>query len=521
MRYEELRGDDAVNGEELRRDTAATVGSRRSSDGHVESKRFDFRSSYAFAIATAVVSALVFIPLSRYLIDDSFITLSYARNFAFHGEWALIRGSVSNTATSPLNVLLLSALTLLVRDAVLACGILFVACCVLIVVAFRRLCIVTGTPIAFAPAAAILTVVNPVVSSSVGLEVLLGTALLAWVAVLAVEHSAVALGVASGLVLVARLDLAIVAAALVAIRRSPFRRLWLTLAVAVATALPWFLCSWLFLGSVVPDTVVIKTEQGAWGDWEFLNGIGLYFSAYPAATVLAVVLPVLGVVLLLISSFIRSWTIPVVFYAWGIGGVAYYVAYSFLQVPPYHWYYGAPIVAGTVGFVGIVFSSTTAWRNVGVGVCSVIFASSVTLWVWTGLKDGVVPITTNHATAAQYAKVGQDLPAITAGDAILTGGEIGALAYFCDCPVVDTFSDRGALAEDLVAKREDPGIAGRLWTLNFRNLELQSALQLQYKLVRVPVGEIGPDSIATWPVTSPWTGKSTLHLVVDPGASAN
>ena len=124
----------------------------------------------------AAASALVFAVVRPHLVDDTFITLAYARNLAFHGHWGLIAAETSNTATSPLNVLLLAALTLVLRDAVLAAGALFVLCQVALVLALRRAGDRAGLPAWFAPAAIALLTVNPLLLSSIGLEVELGAA---------------------------------------------------------------------------------------------------------------------------------------------------------------------------------------------------------------------------------------------------------------------------------------------------------------------------------------------------------
>jgi hypothetical protein len=49
------------------------------------------------------------------LIDDAYITLSYARNLATSLHWGLIPTEPANSATSPLNVVLLGAATALLR----------------------------------------------------------------------------------------------------------------------------------------------------------------------------------------------------------------------------------------------------------------------------------------------------------------------------------------------------------------------------------------------------------------------
>src|SRR5207248_1844145 len=213
--------------------------------------------------AAAVASVLVFLLVSGHLIDDAYITLSYAKNLAFHGHWGLIEDGTANTATSPLNVLVLAAVTFFVRDAVFAAGVVFVA------------------------------------------------------------------------------------------RREFWAGIWRTVFAALLVTVPWFGFSWLVLGSAVPDTLVIKLSQPAWGPFGFTNGPLLYWRNFPGATAFSF-LPLLvgglaGVVWLVYyrrgSPTARRLT-P--FAALAIAGALHYFAYSRLGVPPYHWYYAPSIIGATI-----------------------------------------------------------------------------------------------------------------------------------------------------------------------------
>src|SRR5262250_2558282 len=68
-------------------------------------------SDLRWAVAGALVGAVVFYIAHRGLVDDAYITLSYARNVAEHLHWGMIPAEESNTATSPLNVVLLAVAT--------------------------------------------------------------------------------------------------------------------------------------------------------------------------------------------------------------------------------------------------------------------------------------------------------------------------------------------------------------------------------------------------------------------------
>ncbi|WP_254897332.1 hypothetical protein [Amycolatopsis sp. Hca4] len=97
-----------------------------------DAKQLDARGRW-LPVFGAVLAAALFLVVRGSLTDDGYITLAYAKNLAVHGEWGIIPGSPANSATSPLNVLLLAALTLVTRVAggphpVVALGILTVLC---------------------------------------------------------------------------------------------------------------------------------------------------------------------------------------------------------------------------------------------------------------------------------------------------------------------------------------------------------------------------------------------------------
>ena len=64
------------------------------------------RGGLLLIAGAGLATALIFLVVKDSLIDDAYITLSYARNVATDLHWGLIPQGVSNTATSPLNVLL-------------------------------------------------------------------------------------------------------------------------------------------------------------------------------------------------------------------------------------------------------------------------------------------------------------------------------------------------------------------------------------------------------------------------------
>ncbi|MFJ9786525.1 hypothetical protein ACIRSS_43625 [Amycolatopsis sp. NPDC101161] len=473
----------------------------------------------------AAVSVLVFAAVRPHLIDDTFITLSYARNLAFHGHWGLIPAETSNTATSPLNVLLLAALTLVLRDAVLAAGALFVLCQVALVLALRRTGERAGLPSWFAPAAVALLTVNPLLLSSIGLEVELGAAGIAWLLVAAGERRPVALGVLTGLLALVRPDLVVVALVLFALRRRFWEKAWQSVLAAAAVALPWFAFSWVVLGSAVPDTVIIKTLQKSWGQWDFGNGPGLYAQVFPGATALSFLpaaLAVAAFLLWLAGSGHRGpvWTKLLPFAPLVPAGLAHYLAYTRLHVPPYHWYYGPSLVAATLFLAAAAAACVRLPARVaGVVAVAGVLVASAGFYVSDGLPRRFAPLMSNHDATADYERIGPELGRLVGGGTVRSGGEIGVLAYSCGCAIVDLFDDRGAVGPAITERKAHLGALGRAAVdVNFRFFDFgDRPIVTDFALVR---GDPPPGALAHWTLTSPWAGTQQLYLVRGNGSGA-
>ncbi|WP_370970580.1 hypothetical protein [Amycolatopsis sp. cg9] len=447
-------------------------------------------------VTAACVSAVVFALARPHLVDDTFITLAYARNLAFHGHWGLLADATSNSATSPANVLALAALTFVLRDAVFAAGVLYVLCQVALVLALRRLG--TALPRWFPALAFAALTVNPLLLSSLGLEVALGAAVLAWLTVFATARRPLAFGTAAGVLVLVRLDLLVFAVVLGFSLRSGRALLG-----AAAVAVPWFAFSWVVLGAAVPDTFVIKTLQGAqraWGGWDFADGPLFYARTALWTTVLSF-LP-LAVVPLAVRR--RA---PRPFALLALGGALYHGVYVLLTVPPYHWYYGPGITAAT-----LFACAWAASHRVATGAVLAVVVASAVAYAAPGLPREFAPLTSNYASTAKYTEIGRDLRALAGGRVIGSAGEIGVLAYTCECAIVDVFADRGLLPAAIEARG-----AGNRW--------LRAALRVDYAffdfdvrprrpdlvLRRLPAPP--PDALAHWTLDAPTLGPQELYLV--------
>jgi hypothetical protein len=403
----------------------------------------------------------VFLAAHRALIDDAYITIDYARTLAETGQWSLEPGRQSNTATSPLNVLLLAGLIVLSGAPVVSIGILLVASLAATGAALSVTCARLGSSQWLAAMAVSLLVVNPLLISTIGLETYLGLALVAVLGSAVVARRPVATGVVCGLLVLTRADLAAFAlAALIALTASSpaptrARRFAQVLGVASVVALPWFAASWWWLGSAVPDTLLFKMTE-VWEGNSFANGMWNYWLGFPRAVELAMPSAAVGLVVLATWSIVgvRRWGGPgaVLAVVWGLGAVLHITVYLLLKPPPYHWYYGPAIGALTMLAVLSVGGLSRRLQLSVSAMGALLIAASVMFLAarpWM-----VMPVSSNWASASEYAALAARVPS---GTTVESFGEVGTVAYFCDCTVVDRLSDRAQVADLLRAKRAAAG----------------------------------------------------------------
>jgi hypothetical protein len=392
------------------------------------------------------------------LPDDSFITLAYARELGMHGLWGMVPGVVSNTATSALTVLMLGGLTAVVRDPVAACGLLLAACFAAVAVWTRRIAADRGLPpVATSVATVVVLALNPLLVSSVGLESMLAVTL--FVAGARYRGSWLT-GSVAGLLVLTRPDLAPAAGVVVMFAG---RAWWRAGLAATAIVVPWLLISWRFLGSFVPDTVIIKGAD-SWGGFSAWNSLVLLAEHYPAAVALAVA-PV--AVAAMTAPFWWRWRAALLI---GSAGLAHYLTMAALHPAPFHWYMSPSLGAATVvAVLGAALALqervTRSVRTAPVLALVLITMLSIGLDLRHGMpRTGFVPISTNWASAAQYRAAAAWIPD---GATVTSPGEVGTLAYYAGergARVMDGFSDPGYLREKVDEKRA----ASVLWRVDFR-----------------------------------------------------
>ncbi|GAA1252561.1 hypothetical protein GCM10009676_44350 [Prauserella halophila] len=493
---------------------------------------------------SAVGGLLAFLLVRTSLTDDAYITLTYARNLAEHGEWGIIPGAASNSATSPLNVLLLALGAVVTRwfgDAqpIVALGFVTVGATAALGWAWTRMSVRLRFPAPVALLGVAVVVVNPFVLSAIGLEVLLIPAVVAGLVAATVERRPVWFGVVAGLAVLVRLDLVVFVVTMfaVAMVRAFGRRWWQALAAMIVVALPWYALSWVTFGSAVPDTLVVKQSQdGLFGPWSYATGIGMYLEGVGVPVLLALVPAALGVIALLAAVIVRFVVVdrPALGAVAGLGagGVAHYVVYVLLGVGPYHWYYVPPLTALAMCAV-LALGSWWGHRRGGSGagpdrrkrplVAVGLFGAITALVLVTAsteVQRGVPwrspPIFGNWANAEDYARVGTELGRRVGDVPVRSPGEIGTLAYFCECRIVDPFSDRGRVPELLEARLAEAGpIGSALLEANYLWFDRdREPLDPGYRLLYSPGPGPGPGhGPHTWTVRSDARGIGHFTLV--------
>jgi hypothetical protein len=361
---------------------------------------------------------------------------------------------------------------------------------------------VHGRPLLLPALGVAAVAVCPLLASTVGMETYLAVALVACLARAAVCRRPVEAGAVVGLLVLTRPDL--VAFGLAALLVPALFRRALVVGVAAAVALPWFVTSWLVLGSALPDTVLLKVGDH-WGPWNFGNGLLLYHDTYPAAVLLSALAAGAGVLAAVVTVLVRlvrrtgpERTLVTV---WGVGAALHAGVYVGLGTAPYHWYYGPAIGALTMLAVMSLAPAPRPVRGLGIaaGAALVVVAGGFLVRrPWS-----TSPVTTIWATAEQYAAVAAGVPA---GTVVLSPGEPGTIAYYCDCTVVDTFSDRALVARALADRRAAGGPLQRaVLRLDYARLRTGPPLTPTMRLV---FSERGP-GVA---ISSPWRPPGVIRL---------
>ncbi|MGH8906093.1 MAG: hypothetical protein ACRD0K_06185 [Egibacteraceae bacterium] len=292
------------------------------------------------------------------------------------------------------------------------------------------------------------------------------------------------------------------------------------LAAWTVIVLPWAAFSWLRLGSLVPDTLLIKVSQGPWGGRTFATGVAMYLERYPAATVGSLLLlpavPFAAMAVRDASSSVRRAIGALALY-----GVAHFGVYTLLGVPPYHWYYTHQVVPIVVcGALGAAWLARRWARPPLLAYASAALPVIVLAAVLapTGLRHA--PIHTNWALPREYQAIGEGLRGLVEPSAVVDlRGEIGTIAYYSERMVVDPFADPNQVSAGIerLTERLPPGL-GWLGEANFarrrRPEPFAAPSYVLNSVTDVETAIIAEDAqpLATWDVSSTWVPHPRVFL---------
>lgn len=158
--------------------------------------------------------------------------------------------------------------------------------------------------------------------------------------------------------------------------------------------LAWLLFSWLYLGSLAPDTLFIKQTEKAWGNISFTNGLHTYYKVYPLA-ILASLAPAGMLCMVDLQNTKKTGATTPFLITTLLPAALVLIAYSALSAPPYHWYYGLPVFM-TVLAASIVSLSSEGWRRkLAIALHGLTIGASSVISMDSLHTRNSVPITTN------------------------------------------------------------------------------------------------------------------------------
>ena len=459
-------------------------------------------------------------------VDDAFISLKYSDMLAAGEGWTFLPGRMSNTATSPLNVLVHSAVGTLIGSMPYAIVVATALELTVIFVLLQRISRQLFGHLYFASLAVVGLATNCLLVSTFGLEGTLFTMLLLWSVDRFLAQRWTHLGIVLGLVIMARPDGALLMPLyLLAMPGGWAPRVRLALVCAL-TLTPWELFSWVQLGSFVPDTLQIKAGQRGWGrGLSFFTGMGFYVRRYPVEFLAAFTL----VPFVPLAWHSSSRPIKVVAAVIAGYGVLHLAAYTVMGIPPYHWYYtNQAVPAAIVGALGITVLVDRAWRQAR-GVLRAALAAAIVLpaagLVVSASQIGFpltqAPIHTNWGTHREYREVGLWLRAnIPAETTIFNVSEMGTIPFYAQRLIINEFSDANMIYRPIVEGYPAlPWLARRAVDVNFfwrRMLPPVPAWPYVLHHFELPNSEepaFRDRIIKSWDTSTRWIPRGRLYLL--------
>ena len=465
------------------------------------------------------------------LIDDTFITARYAYNLKNFGVWGLNSGWCSNTATSPLNVLILTGFLFLSKNIIAAVMAMTVAMYYMIAIALYTISKQIGGTI-FYLVSFVGLLFNPLLSSTFGMESMLYISLFLLAISLVLHKKFYALSICVAFLTLTRPDgiLVFVLSLLClpifkagSVNHIKLRMLLGYIGLYLLVIMPWFMFAWIKLGSFFPETLFIKMFQTryesncAWGGLTFLTGFKAYFIKYPWAFASSFSLLPFSAFLVIsqkhkLNRQIISFLI--------VFSVIYWLAYCFLGVPPYHWYYipllPCCVLSGAMG-ISALFLNCRGRPTVTLSSTLIIIMLLLFNLQCSLPRDRQVCIHSNWASLHDYRQIAKWLKKnIPENDPVKFQGEIGTLAYFSERTLIDAFSSDDTTQTVIRVLKKRGKMIRAVGNVNFYwHKDQNIPTDFHYELIGYPDNKnilCCENIIKQWQLTSSWNPKSALVL---------
>jgi hypothetical protein len=398
----------------------------------------------AFGLGAAFLGSI----LRDFANDDPYITYRYTRNLVQgHGFVYNIGLDVLST-TTPLYALILTPAYALYDDLpvfsnLLSAMSLGVSGLLLYLFAARHGQEMAGL------IGGLLTLFHPLILSTFGAETSFYILLIIGSFFLFDRGRWALAAVLAGFATLTRGDGALVAVAL-AIAYILTRRKWplRPFLAYLIVVMPWYLYSWVHFGSPFPATLQAKLQQSDMAATVgFFEGVAHWARVYGRHPIYWLYVPfmVLGVA----NALRRNrWALPLLLWA-----VLYFLGYSVLNVPRYHWYY-SPLIPLLMLLVGLGAAASLKWIVSSAQLRPVMGLALAGLLVWPSLRASVDLAQISPDGRAQiYLAAGSWLNTHTPEEASVGTLEVGILGYESDRTIIDF----GGLVQPEIGRRVSGG----------------------------------------------------------------
>lgn len=342
-----------------------------------------------YIVLLAIISVYITTLYAPYQQDDGFIYYSYAQNIAHGNGYCFNPGDHINATTSPLYTLLLAGSHKITGVELPTIGVIVTGVGLFLMALFLFLLLPSPNKY-FAP---IIMMLFPTLYNAVGMEVTLAFAsgLATIYCYLQCKHNTAALLAAISILL--RPDLAALVAVLlihnlIVNKKTPTLKMTI---IFIATLLPWLIFSYLYFGSIVPDSITAKIDKGISSaldpsPWGFISAL-VEYSIYRSVALKNVIVALLSIFSLVYvvgikkmsqqSHIIVAW---ILLYTFVYGFILHTLAFS--------WYYCIYSILFPVIICDVCFNFKTKFKA-GVYISCTFVAIILFSFVLKKNKNGV------------------------------------------------------------------------------------------------------------------------------------